>query len=87
MLTQLHRYKPPEWAKSLKNIPQHFVQVRGLNCACAVHLTSVLPLLSLHEVVRFLPSSRDNEASYRDGKVADSPPPAILETNISITTL
>jgi len=31
MLTQLHRYKPPEWAKSLKNIPQHFVQLAQRN--------------------------------------------------------
>ena len=30
MLSQLHRYDPPKWATSLKNIPQHFVQVRSL---------------------------------------------------------
>ena len=27
-ISQLHKYEPPKWASSLKNIPQHFVKVR-----------------------------------------------------------
>lgn len=27
-ISQLHKYEPPKWASSLKNIPQHFVKVK-----------------------------------------------------------
>ena len=37
-LTQLHQYKPPKCASSLKNIPQHFVKVRYLKSALSIAL-------------------------------------------------
>ena len=30
-LAQLHKYVPPKWASSLKNIPKHSLKVNNMN--------------------------------------------------------